>query len=748
MKVTKSSLYTSLVSNFIPPFVAVSVTVAALLAWLYASSLFGGQAWISSSNQGSVPQVFEMLDLAGTSCFSNVVAAQDAPCLRPDEGASGVPSAVHAVYLDESALQYVNGKLLDLSSFRLLMAIDRGVSGFAVVNGRVVHVVARPDRHESLVLLSDVTETLVERLAAAGGVEAELYQVGKKQLLSATWTGMSEEKILPISFPPGDDVRWHKAVFDAPYGGYDSAPVDPKTDRSAVFARGDLSFSNFARSFTASGVPGLPMVRSVIYVPSAVMLFYTNVAIALFVVVIVLVFGGTLFNLRRLTRRQIEPIIALSRRVKEIRGHRGGQNSDYPYPHGAINTEVTELSLAIDRLEQQLLENDQLQRRMHLHERLESLGRLTGGIAHDFNNLLNIILANCSFLIEDLDDEEILEPMRDIEGAARSAAEMTRGLLAFSSGRASELTAGRDVANEVLTTVHLIGRTLGPDISLEVDVGDSVTASMSVAKLQQILMNLILNARDAARADGVVIRVGLYESTVSPPHHPDDDPSNWLRLSVEDDGIGMDAATASQVFDPFFSSKAVSQSAGTGLGLSVVYGLVETAGGSIEVSSHPGQGTTFTVFIPKTRVAGAAPRALPSSADLKGLSVFLVEDDGRVRRAVATLLERLGMRVTAFESGAEIVEYFGGPEERSVDLLVTDIRMPGMDGYEVVSHCRSMLTDLPVIFMTGYDPDAQDRVVPENSVLVMKPVGIEEFLTATSQLHRNVGGTSGPFGSA
>ncbi|NCG17603.1 MAG: response regulator [Rhodobacterales bacterium] len=737
MLIKKPGLYGSLVVNLIPPFVAFSATIGMLLAWLYTSSMVGGHSWISSANQNTVPQIFEMLDVAGVRCFSSVAASPEAPCLGTNKEGTG---AVHAIYLNDSTSHYLDGKRLDTTAFNALMDVEEGNSGFAVINDRVVHVVARPNTQDQLVLLSDVTAILAQRLAAAGAVEAELYSVDDSKLLGATWTGLSNEKIVQVSPPPGPDVRWHTAVLDGPYGGYDATE-----DESVVFSKGKLSFSNFARSFEAPSVPSLPAVRSVIYVPSAVMLSYTHVAIVFFLIVTVVGLGLSLFLIRRLTHRHIEPIIDLSSRVRKLRERIGGQDPEHSGPYGVPNAEVGELSFAIDRLEQKLLENAKLQQKMQQHERLESIGRLTGGIAHDFNNLLNIVLANCSFLTEDVDDDDqLLESVRDIESAARSAAEMTRGLLAFSSGRASEIVDGRNVASEVLTTAHLIGRTLGPETSLDVDVEDSVALAIPAAQLQQILMNLILNARDATRGDSVKIRLGLHESKVAPPHRPDEDPSGWLLLTVQDDGVGMDEATVSQIFDPFFSSKGVGLAPSTGLGLSVVYGLVDGTGGSIEVASQPDQGTTFSVFLPKATVQQAKRKDLPSAAGLKGLSVFLVEDDHRVRKAVTALLERLGMKVTGFDCGADIVASLNGPEARAVDLLVTDIRMPGMDGYEVVSHCRSILHDVPVMFMTGYDPEAQNRQVPENSALVIKPMGFEEFMTAASELHRTVGNALQP----
>ena len=289
------------------------------------------------------------------------------------------------MYLDDSTAHYLGGSLLDTAEFRLLMELDGGATGFTVINDRIVHVVARPAIHEQLVLLSDVTEILPRDIAAAGAVEVEFYRVSDNKFLAGTWSGMSGEEITQVSSPPGDDVTWHDTVFDSPYGGYPSG-----NGGTVTFSEGERSFSNFARSFTAPAVPGLPSVRSVIYVPSAVMLLYTNMAIGLFLLVTVIVFGWTLFMLHRLSRRHIAPIIALSTRVKGIRGRAGlatlkgqkaiedrrgrpngrqdtsmlptnrKQDADHSEWHESSNTEIGELSFAIDLLEAEFSRSDAL----------------------------------------------------------------------------------------------------------------------------------------------------------------------------------------------------------------------------------------------------------------------------------------------------------------------------------------------------------------------------------------------------
>ena len=384
MHVMKPSLYRTLVAYIMPSFAASSAIVGMLLALLYGSSEFGGQSWISSANQNVVPQMFEMIDSVNRRCFLSTVASSEAPCLGRSEGSSDF-GTVHAVYLDDSTAYDLDGSLLDTADFKLLMELDGGTSGFTVINDRIVHVVARPEAHKQLVLLSDVTETLPRLIAASGAVEVEFYRVSDNKFLAGTWSGMSGEEIAQVSSPPGEDVTWHDAAFDSPYGGYTSG-----TKGTVTFSEGERSFSNFARSSRAPSVPGLPSVRSVIYVPSAVMLLYTNIAIGLFLLVTVIVFGWTLFMLHRLSRHHIAPIIALSTRVKEIRGRAGlatlkgqraipgrrgrpggsqdtsrlptnrGQAAGHSESHEASNTEVGELSFAIDLLEAEFSRSDAL----------------------------------------------------------------------------------------------------------------------------------------------------------------------------------------------------------------------------------------------------------------------------------------------------------------------------------------------------------------------------------------------------
>jgi len=733
-------LFGTLASNFIAPFIAFALTVAALLALLYGSSLFGGQAWLSASNAGAIPQIFEMVDLAGRRCFNSVALSRMAPCLQ-STGPDASEWQVFALYFDEpDVLATLGGKDLDVAPIEALLRDGEDAAGFAVINDRVVHMVLRPRIHSDLVLLTDVTDTLLWRLASAGSVEVELRDLNGGGLIEYTWRDFDGQPLRPISRAPSPDATTHQVRFRGRYGGYIS---QAGTDQ--VFARGKSAITTFVRSFESNSVPGFSGVRSTIYVPHSVMLFYTNWAIVVFIVVTIGVLGISLIRMRTVTARVIQPIVVLSQRVRAMRGRFGGHESSPTETTEWSNAEeLVELSYAIDRLEQQLIENELLQRRMRLHERLESIGRLTGGIAHDFNNLLNIVLANCTFLIEDVDNEDILESVRDIEGAAQSAAEMTRGLLAFSSGRSRHMSTGRNVANEVVTTIHLIGRTLGPEVDLQVDVAEVAPTSMSGSQIQQILMNLILNARDASRDSGVSIRVRLFPSDVAPPHRPNDSAAEWLRLVVSDDGIGMDQDTVAHVFDPFFSLKGVGKLPGTGLGLSVVYGLVDGVGGAIEVESDPEKGTTFSVYLPTAPVNTKSVSAQLSAERLQGISVALIEDDDRVRHSVSTLFERMGMVVHQFQSGSAVVEWLSRHPMTSIDLIVTDIRMPLMDGYEVAAHCRAVYPDAPVMFMTGFDPDALNRLMPENSALVMKPMGAAEFLAGASGLSRIVNGTNVP----
>jgi CheY-like chemotaxis protein/two-component sensor histidine kinase len=336
--------------------------------------------------------------------------------------------------------------------------------------------------------------------------------------------------------------------------------------------------------------------------------------------------------------------------------------------------------------------------------RLEAVGQLAGGVAHDFNNLLSVILNYAEYMIAVSEDPEILKGLREIEKAAGSAADLTRQLLLFS--RRDALERGPvDLAAAIQDTKAMLRRTIGEHIQLVVDAPPGLqTVGLGVGQAQQVLVNLAVNARDALPEGGTievkVRELDAVESSAVPglaagPH---------LSLVVADNGIGMSKEVAGHAFDPFFTTKPRGQ--GTGLGLATVYGIVNQAGGQVAIKSEPQRGTTVSVYVPVDSRARPRPTlepAPPASADER--TVLVVENEQAVQTIVCSMLERHGYKTRTADSGAEAVGVIEAGEV-NVDLLLTDVLMPGMSGRELVKRLRARNPNLRAIYMSGYAGDA------------------------------------------
>jgi two-component system, cell cycle sensor histidine kinase and response regulator CckA len=350
-------------------------------------------------------------------------------------------------------------------------------------------------------------------------------------------------------------------------------------------------------------------------------------------------------------------------------------------------------------------------------QKMEAIGELTGGIAHDFNNLLSVVLSNAEFLLGSLAEND---PRRvdanEIKEVSERAALLTRQLLAFSRRQILEPT-DFDLNAAVRGLARMLRRVIGEDIDLSIQT----TASSSVVhadpgQIEQVILNMVLNARDAM-PDGGTLRVATADLDIV-----DDDtalaigipPGRWVVLSFADNGCGMDESTRRRVFEPFFTTKP--RNRGTGLGLSTSYGTVQQSGGAIRVESEPGAGTTFHVYLPRavetararTPATGAPPKAA-------GEVVLLVEDEARVRAAVARLLRRLGYQVIEAADGRAALAAASGRDH--VDLLLTDIVMPGASGPELAARLRARHPTLEVVFMTGHADHALLELTAGDPVL-------------------------------
>jgi PAS domain S-box-containing protein len=366
------------------------------------------------------------------------------------------------------------------------------------------------------------------------------------------------------------------------------------------------------------------------------------------------------------------------------------------------------LSVTRDRTEEVTTEAERrrLEDALRQSQKLEAVGRLAGGIAHDFNNLLTGISGNVGLALLEAGAEDPARPLLlEIEDVVRRAAALTRQLLAFAS---RQPMAPRPVAlgATLVELQRLLGRLIGEEVALTLDLDPALPPVLAdPGQVEQVVVNLVVNARDAIAGRG---RIVLATSAVAVETGTPDRPAGrYARLSVRDDGAGMDPAVLAHVFEPFFSTKG---GKGTGLGLATVYGIVRRHGGFVEVTSAPGQGSTFEVHLPLAPAGAGAGSSTPPSATGAPLSrgsetVLLIEDEAVVRDAARTLLARLGYRVLPAASGAEALaaaRAHAGP----IHLVVTDVMMPGMSGAELWAALRPERPATRVLFMTGYGGDA------------------------------------------
>jgi PAS domain S-box-containing protein len=364
-------------------------------------------------------------------------------------------------------------------------------------------------------------------------------------------------------------------------------------------------------------------------------------------------------------------------------------------------------------------------------EKMEAIARLAGGIAHDFNNLLTGILSYSDLITQELRPADPLRAdVEQIRDAGQRAANLTRQLLAFSRRQLLQPRA-LSLNSAVMEWEPMLGRIAGSGVTLELDL-DPALGSVWVdpARLEQVLVNLVVNAREAMPTGGT-IRISTANSPLQPSAIQQDsgsDTGGYVSLWVSDTGIGMDTATQDRIFEPFFTTK--QGSSGTGLGLSTVYGIVEQSGGKITVESTPGRGSTFGIHFPGY-VGPEDPVSESPEPPAEGgkETLLLVEDETPVRESVRRLLERHGYTVIEARDGADALQLYdrnGG----AIDLVLTDVTMPGIGGYELVQQLRARHPQLRVLFMSGYAEKAMvsNGVGRSGMGYVEKPFSVETLM--------------------
>lgn len=350
--------------------------------------------------------------------------------------------------------------------------------------------------------------------------------------------------------------------------------------------------------------------------------------------------------------------------------------------------------------------NREIELQLAQAQKMEAIGRLAGGVAHDFNNLLTVILSTAHVLRESAaPDSEAREDADAIVGAANSAASLTRQLLAFSRRQAQEKR-DLDLSAVVTGMEGMLRRLIGEDVTLVVSAAAPVRVRADAGQLEQVLMNLVANARDAMPAGGRIDVRASRQRVTAARASGGLSTGDYALLEVADTGAGMDAATRARVFEPFFTTKPVGK--GTGLGLATVFGIVREAGGAIQVASALGKGTCFRVYLPELVAPQASePRAeVPEAigAIPAARSILLAEDQPEVRDATRRMLERLGYRVEVADSGRSAARRFDAAPSR-IDLLIADLVMPEVGGLQLAEYVGAVRPELPVLLVSGYTDD-------------------------------------------
>jgi PAS domain S-box-containing protein len=379
-----------------------------------------------------------------------------------------------------------------------------------------------------------------------------------------------------------------------------------------------------------------------------------------------------------------------------------------------------------------LTSRHRMEEELRQSQKMEAIGQLTGGIAHDFNNLLTVISGNLEMIERRLEDSRLRALLREAQGAADDGAKLTGQLLAF--GRRQALNAKlTDIGQLVSTFAELLRRTLGETIELQtVATGHSLMALVDTTQLQNALLNLALNARDAMPRGGrlkvEIERIRLDSDYVQ--MYPQVRLGDYVLISVSDTGVGMTEEVKQRAFDPFFTTKGVG--AGTGLGLSMVYGFARQSGGHVQLYSELNEGTTIRLFLPATNPEPLRQTSdgdpVPAAKPRANECILVVEDDARVRRVVVARLEEEGYRVLQAAGSQEALSLIAAHPE--IRLLFTDIVMPGgMLGDELAREARLLRPNLKVLFTSGYaEPSLAGRELAEGSWL-KKPYTAQELAT-------------------
>jgi PAS domain S-box-containing protein len=377
-----------------------------------------------------------------------------------------------------------------------------------------------------------------------------------------------------------------------------------------------------------------------------------------------------------------------------------------------------------------------LEQQVRQVQKLEAVARLAGGVAHDFNNILVVIKLSTELMLAQITpDNPLSKSLLQVSNAADRAAALTRQLLALGRQQVMQVRV-INVNSVVSETSRMLRRIIGEDIRLVTKLCDTLENSrLDPDQVGQVILNLAVNARDAMPEGGIL---HLETSNVNLDYtytreHPPVQPGRYVMLAVSDTGTGIDKSILPRIFDPFFTTKEVGK--GTGLGLSIVYGIVKQSGGYVWVYSEPAHGTTFKIYFPAITAALENPLARSESySEPSGQTILIVEDEATIRSNVRECLEQLGYRVVEAENGEAALQVCDRLHGK-VDLVLSDLVMPGMGGYELAGELAQRHPAVRVLFMSGYTEDSAARrdILLQGSAFLQKPFSVADLSNAVHQ---------------
>ncbi|MFS8375545.1 response regulator [Xanthomonas campestris pv. armoraciae] len=392
-----------------------------------------------------------------------------------------------------------------------------------------------------------------------------------------------------------------------------------------------------------------------------------------------------------------------------------------------------ELDTATSELAHQIAERQRTEIQLLQAQKMEALGKLTGGIAHDFNNLLTSIISGLDMIQLAVESNRIERVPRLAEiatGSAHRAAALTQRMLAFA--RKQSLDAQPfDVNARVRSLEDMLRRSIGENIALELQLAEAPLVAIADAnQLENVVLNLVINARDALQGHGTIRIRSAPHTAYNDPELEDGD---YVAVNVIDDGSGIDPAILSQVFEPFFTTKPIGE--GTGLGLSMTYGFARQSGGTARITSTLGSGTTVALLLPRGLTVGEAlPPPPPNAPRGRSQRILLVDDTDVVRMMVSEVLSDAGYHVIEAENADGALAQLRA--DAQIDMVVSDVGLPGMNGRDMADVARDLRPGLPILFITGYAENAATRqeFLAEGMALLPKPFSLNDLLNTVSRM--------------